>query len=103
MYRASGPVEMRPVGETEFVAGIAAMSESGQYGSTRVATGIVGFADLTLGGRVEPGLGTLIRAGGGRFPGGGHPAARAASEVIGNSARARGPPPMKQAAFRAGR
>jgi len=48
MYRASGPVELRPVGETEFVAGIAAMSESGQYGPTRVAAGIVGFADLTL-------------------------------------------------------
>src|SRR5205823_6484905 len=47
MYRAGGPIEMRPVGETEFVAGIAAMSESGQYGSTRVAAGIVGFADLT--------------------------------------------------------
>jgi hypothetical protein len=26
MYRANGPVEMRPVGEVEFVAGIAAMS-----------------------------------------------------------------------------
>src|ERR1043166_6936890 len=26
MYRAAGPVEMRPVGETEFVAGIGAMS-----------------------------------------------------------------------------
>jgi predicted TIM-barrel fold metal-dependent hydrolase len=43
MYRASGPEEMRPVGETEFVAGVAAMSESGQYGSMRVAAGIVGF------------------------------------------------------------
>src|SRR5215831_2229505 len=29
MYRASGPEEMRPVGETEFVNGIAAMSASG--------------------------------------------------------------------------
>ena len=29
MYRAHGPAEMRPVGETEFVAGIAAMSDSG--------------------------------------------------------------------------
>ena len=28
MYRADGPVEMRPVGEVEFVAGIAAMSGS---------------------------------------------------------------------------
>ena len=54
MYRARGPEEMRPVGETEFVAGVAAMSESGAYGPTRVAAGIVGFADLTLGDRVEP-------------------------------------------------
>ena len=54
MYRADGPEEMRPVGETEFVAGIAAMSDSGLYGPTRVAAGIVGFADLTLGDRVEP-------------------------------------------------
>src|SRR6185436_2514635 len=44
MYRAGGPAEMRPVGETEFVAGMAAMSASGGYGSTRVAAGIVGFA-----------------------------------------------------------
>src|SRR5689334_11593112 len=35
MYRADGPEEMRPVGETEFVAGIAAMSDSGGYGPTR--------------------------------------------------------------------
>jgi L-fuconolactonase len=49
MYRASGPEAFRPVGETEFVAGIAAMSASGLYGPTRVAVGIVGFADLTLG------------------------------------------------------
>jgi len=54
MYRAQGPVEMRPVGQTEFVAGMAAMSDSGLYGKTRVAAGIVGFADLTLGDRVEP-------------------------------------------------
>jgi L-fuconolactonase len=29
MYRATGPEQMRPVGETEFVAGIAAMSGCG--------------------------------------------------------------------------
>src|SRR5207237_8707945 len=69
MYRAGGPAEMRPVGETEFVAGIAAMSESGQYGPARVAAGIVGFADLTLGDRVSPVLEALIRAGGGRCRG----------------------------------
>ncbi len=54
MYRANGPEAFRPVGETEFVTGIAAMSASGLYGPIRVAAGIVGFADLTLGDRVEP-------------------------------------------------
>ena len=93
---------MRPIGETEFVAGIAAMSDSGRYGSTRVAAGIVGFADLTLGARVEPVLEELIRAGGGRFRGVRHSAAWDASEVIGNSAVATGPHLMKQPEFRAG-
>ena len=32
MYRASGPEEMRPVGEVEFVQGLAAASASGLYG-----------------------------------------------------------------------
>ena len=54
MYRANGPVEMRPVGEVEFVAGIAAMSAGGGHGPIKVAQGIVGYADLTLGDRVEP-------------------------------------------------
>jgi predicted TIM-barrel fold metal-dependent hydrolase len=69
MRRAEGPVEMRPVGETEFVNGVAAMSASGLYGSTRHCAGIVGHADLTLGGRVEPVLEAHLRAGGGRFRG----------------------------------
>jgi L-fuconolactonase len=49
MYRSDGPLAMRPIGETEFVNGLAAMSASGRYGPTRAAAGIVGFADLTLG------------------------------------------------------
>jgi L-fuconolactonase len=69
MYRDKGPVEIRPVGETEFVNGVAAMSASGVYGKTRVAAGIVGHADLTLGSRVEPVLSALSRAGGDRFRG----------------------------------
>ena len=81
---------MRPVGETEFVAGMAAMSESGGYGPTRVAAGIVGFADLTLGDRVEPVLEAHVRAGGGRFRGVRHSAAWDASPVIGNSQTAHG-------------
>jgi predicted TIM-barrel fold metal-dependent hydrolase len=102
MYRARGPAEMRPVGQTEFVAGMAAMSDSGHYGPTRVAAGIVGFADLTLGDRVEPVLEAHIRAGGGRFRGVRHSAAWDASDVIGNSRTAPGPHLMRQADFRAG-
>lgn len=35
MYRADGAEALRPVGETEFVNGIAAMSASGGYGPVR--------------------------------------------------------------------
>src|SRR5258705_10771565 len=88
MYRAGGPPELRPVGETEFVAGVAAMSDSGRFGPTRVAAGIVGFADLALGDRVEPILDAHIRAGGGRFRGVRHSAAWDASPITGNNAGA---------------
>src|SRR5690242_12084685 len=63
MYRAHGPVEMQPVGETEFINGAAAMSASGTYGRTLHCAGIVGHADLTLGARVEDVLTALMRAG----------------------------------------
>jgi predicted TIM-barrel fold metal-dependent hydrolase len=102
MYRADGPPEMRPVGETEFVAGQAAMSASGMYGPTRVAAGIVGFADLTLGDRVEPVLEAHLRAGGGRFRGVRHAAAWDASDIIGNSESAGGPHLYRRPEFRAG-
>src|SRR5262245_18850880 len=69
MMRAGGPADMRPVGETEFVNGIAAMSASGIYGKTRHCAGIVGHADLTLGSRVEPVLAAHIRAGADRSRG----------------------------------
>lgn len=65
MYRATGPEAMRPVGEVEFVRGIAAMSASGNYGPTRIAAGMVAHADLTLGARVRPVLEAEIAAGGG--------------------------------------
>ena len=69
MYRDSGPIEMRPVGETEFVNGMAAVCASGYCGKTRVAAGIVGHAELKLGSRVEPVLAALMHAGGDRFRG----------------------------------
>ncbi len=52
MYRSSGPEKLRPIGETEFVNGIAAISESGRYGDSRICAAIVGFADLMLGAEV---------------------------------------------------
>ena len=68
-YRADGPVDFRPVGETEFVNGVAAMSASGTYGEMRACAGIVGKADLLLGDAVKPVLEAHIKAGGGRFRG----------------------------------
>src|SRR5208283_721749 len=49
MPRASGPEAFRPVGETEFVNGVAAMSASGGYGPTKICAGIVGHVDLRNG------------------------------------------------------
>ena len=69
MYRASGPVELRPVGEVEFVQGLAAASASGIYGETRAAAAIVGHADLKLGEGVSPVLESLQAASPNRFKG----------------------------------
>jgi predicted TIM-barrel fold metal-dependent hydrolase len=69
MYRAEGPENLRCVGETEFVNGIAAMSASGLYGEVRACAGIVGHADLRLGEAVEDVLRSHIAAGHGRFRG----------------------------------
>src|SRR3984893_13919063 len=89
MYRADGPVPLRPVGEVEFANGVAAIAASSPrserlpdasgvssgnagsetYGKTQVCAGIVGYADLMLGAQVEEVLEAMILAGGGRFRG----------------------------------
>ena len=69
MYRTAGPEELRPVGEVEFVQGLAAASASGLYGPCRAAAAIVGRADLNLGERVEPVLQALQAASPNRFRG----------------------------------
>jgi len=56
-YRPAGPPELRPVGETEFVDGVAGPVE-GARGTIDVAAGIVGFADLRLG----PGAQAVLEA-----------------------------------------
>ena len=84
MYRAGGAAELRPVGETEFVNGVAAMSASGGFGPSRVARGIVSFADLTLGDRVGAVLDAHLAASP-RFRGIRHAAGWDASDQIRNS------------------
>lgn len=75
MLRADASPHLQPLGETEFANGIAAMSASGLYGTTRVCAGIVGFADMTLGDAIRPVLERHIAlaggppADGGRFRG----------------------------------
>jgi len=69
MYRPDGPTELRPVGEVEFVQGLAAASATGLYGRCRAAAAIIGHADLKLGDRVEPVLQALEAASPNRFRG----------------------------------
>ena len=71
MLRIDGPEQLRSIGETEFVNGVAAMSASGLYGSARICAGIVGFADLTTGDGVARVLERHIMAGGGLITEGG--------------------------------
>ena len=65
MYRADGSQWQKPLGEVEFVRGIAAQARSGHYGTTRVAAAIVACADLCHRHTLIQQLDALIDAGGG--------------------------------------
>jgi predicted TIM-barrel fold metal-dependent hydrolase len=98
-YRVEGPEHLRPVGETEFVAGRA--EEADRAGAPRIAA-IVGHADLDRGPAVEEVLVAHAAAGGGRFRGIRHSAAWDADPSI---ARSLANPPSdlyQRASFRAG-
>jgi L-fuconolactonase len=69
MYRANGPEHLRPVGEVEFAAGQGAMADSGVYTSSRIAAGIVGYADLTIGDKLPELLDAQLAAASGRLTG----------------------------------
>jgi L-fuconolactonase len=69
MYKQDGPEAERSLGETEFVTGQAAMSESGGFGSAKACAVMFGNVDLTQGAGVEPLLERHITASGGRFRG----------------------------------
>jgi len=85
MYRKTGPDELKPVGETDYVRELAEKSDAISPSRTKVATGIVGFADLTLGGAVAPVLAAHVEAGGGRFRGIRHASGWDASGDVRNS------------------
>jgi L-fuconolactonase len=68
-YRTHGPEEMRPVGEVEFVEGLATESARGTYGRAQVAAAIIGYADLKRGEQVAPVLEAMQTASPARFRG----------------------------------
>jgi L-fuconolactonase len=102
MYRADGPRELRSLGETEFVNGVAAMSASGGYGDVRACAGIVGMVDLRLGKKAADVLSRHVAAGGGRFKGVRQIAAWDADERIRSASRAPPPDLFQQPEFRQG-
>ena len=65
-YRADGPQAMKPVGETDYVL---AATEGKGGGLTKIAQGIVGYANLRLGAAVRDVLEAHVQSGKGRFRG----------------------------------
>ncbi len=68
-YRQTGPEEMRPVGEVEYIETIASASATGDHGPTRAAAAIIGHADLKLGAAARPVLEAMQSASPNRFRG----------------------------------
>ena len=101
MYRADGPEALKPVGETEFVNGVAAMSASGGYGDARACAAIVGYADLNLGTAVGEVLDAHAAASP-RFRGIRHASGWDASDEIRNSHTAPTAGMLADATFREG-
>ncbi len=102
MYRAGGPEEMQPVGEVEFVQGLAAAGASGVYGSARPAASIVGHANLNLGSGVRPVLEALQAASPNRFRGIRHSVTWDPHPEIENTAAHNMPGQLASANFREG-
>lgn len=60
-YRQDGPIHLQPIGETQWVHNLTASSQQ-PAARCNVAAGIVGFADLRLGTRVEEVLSAHLAA-----------------------------------------
>ena len=100
MYRAGGPEELRPVGRDRIRRRHSRDERQRRLWRHAGRRRIVGFADLTLGERVEAVLEAQIRAGGGRFRGVRHSGNWDADPVIGNGAP--GPDIYRRARFPGG-
>ena len=74
-YDASRGDDMKPVGEVEFVNGVAAQGASGLYGDYRPCAAIIGHADLSQGDKAAEVLEGLQSAAPSRFKGIRHQAA----------------------------
>jgi predicted TIM-barrel fold metal-dependent hydrolase len=85
-YRNEGPEALRPVGETEFLEGVANYVAADSTIETRVAAAIVGHANLELGDAVAPVLEAHLAASPTRFRGVRHSATWDASGELRNEA-----------------
>lgn len=97
-YRETGPDELAPVGEVEFVR---AQAEAAT-GPIDVAAAIIGWADLSLGDSVASVLDALEQAGGSRFRGVRSRATYDPDPKAGYGDAGVGPGMMSEASFRRG-
>ncbi len=88
-YRKSGPEELQPVGEVEFLEAVAQQVAANPAITSRIAAAIVGHANLTLGDAVAPVLEAHLTASSQRFRGIRHSTTWDASDAL-RSEAARG-------------
>ena len=98
-YRTDGPEHLRPVGETEFVAGVAA--ESAKRAGAATIAAIVSHANMRLGAAVEEVLAAHEEAGRGLFRGIRHAGPSDSTGTLTNAGRG-WPCPYGEADFREG-
>ena len=98
-YRTDGPEHLRPVGETEFVTGVAA--ESAKRAGAATIAAIVSHANMRLGEAVEEVLAAHEAAGNGLFRGIRHAGPSDSTGTLTNAGRG-WPCPYGEADFRAG-
>jgi predicted TIM-barrel fold metal-dependent hydrolase len=79
--RTEGPEALRPIGEIEYANGVGSMGASGVYGPCRVASAIVGYANLTFGDEIGAFFDRAMAAAPDRFRGIRQPTLEHASAV----------------------